>query len=562
MDGATGGVTWAAARRAPRRRPQILLSALLASLLLAALAAANASAAAQPAIQQWRQSIRVLALPSAGCFHASYPHVQWHAVACKTAPDHPYLPARRSLLQEIGDGDDYSAEVSGLITSAIGSFSSVSAGASETGLNPYTEESEANALSLQLNSNFFSTPMCAKHGSPSLCQGWQQFVYADSSEESEVFMQYWLIQYNNICPSGWFEFKFEFSTETYCYENSESSELPGGRLTVSGLAGTTLEGSADVGGKDAVVMTTESGNATATGAANVLSLDHGWKAAEFAVLGDGDGSQATFSANTTITVQTVVKSKSDVRPTCVNEGFTGETNNLSFEETPALSTQPFPTIASQQTNGSASGASCATAGAGALAETRAPSEVTQTSGSLHAVVNPEGVKVSGCKFEYGTTTKYGSSVACAKLPGSGSSAVEVSAALKTLKPSTDYHYRIAASDSAGTSHGAGESFLSAPKLPPEVTTGLAGDVTSSTATLAGFVNPMLGQVTKCVFEYGTTTKYGSSVACAKLPGSGSSAVEVSAAIKGLKANETYHFRVSAANEAGTVKGDDESLKTT
>jgi hypothetical protein len=448
-------------------RIKIIGLAVAAVLTIGATAAgANASAAAtEQAIQQWGRGIRVLPLPSRGCYNASYPRVQWQKVACRVAPHHPFLPAhaQESFLQEVGDANDYSAEVAGLITSAIGSIPSVSAGASETGVDPNTRASDANTFSLQLNSEFFpaTTTICKGHGLPSLCSGWQQFVYVDSPEENEVFMQYWIIKYNNPCPSGWWEYSFPMSTEIYCYKNSSASTLSGDRLTVSGLAGTTFEGSANASGNDAVVMTTASGNATATGAGSVLGLGNEWKAAEFGVFGDADGSQATFSARTTITVHTVVKSNSDEPPACVPEGFTGETNNLNLEGTPALSTQPFPTIASRQTNASgATPASCATFGVispPSVTTTTAPN-VTQTSATLEGTVNPNGANVTACKFEYGTTTSYGKTANCAKLPGAQTAAVAVSAAIKSLIANTTYDYRISATNAAGTTKGANGSF--------------------------------------------------------------------------------------------------------
>ncbi len=411
-------------------RIKIMGWAAVAVLAISAIATAgDASAASEQAVQQWSHSIRVLSLPNGGCFNASYPLVQWDKVACKAAPDHPYLPARGPFPGEVGNGDDYSAEVSGLITSAIGSIPSVSAGASEEGLDPDTETSEPNTFTLQLNSNFFASPtMCAGHGLPSACQGWQQFVYADSPQENEVFMQYWLLQYNNTCPSGWISFSFPGSSEIYCFENSRASTLSGGRLTVSGLSGTTFEGSANVSGKDAVVLTTASGHATATGAGSVLSLGNGWKAAEFALVGDCCGSQAIFSANTTLAVHTVVKSNSDAPPTCVNEGFTGETNNLDLEGTPALLAQPFPTIASQQTDGSATAASCATTGTG-------PATCTTNTGTLAlspGLTNTPAIQtvkvkgtISGCtgapftETKYTATLKTAASVSCSVLNAAG-----------------------------------------------------------------------------------------------------------------------------------------------
>ena len=46
-----------------------------------------------------------------------------------------------------------------------------------------------------------------------------------------------------------------------------------------------------------------------------------------------------------------------------------------------------------------------------------------------------------------------------------------------------------------------------------------------------------------------------------LPGSGTSAVAVSAPLTGLAANTTYHFRISATNAGGTNKGSDETVTT-
>ncbi|HTY96374.1 MAG TPA: Ig domain-containing protein [Solirubrobacteraceae bacterium] len=381
-------------------RARALLCALLACALGALAWSAAASAASEQAIHQWRGSIRALKVPGRGCFNASYPRVGWSKVSCRAAPRHPYPPAQRSLVQEVGNGNDYSAEVPGLITSVTGSFPSLSAGATETApIPPPGKESAANTFSLQLNSNFFSSPAC---GGRSGCEGWQQFVYADSPTENEVFMQYWLLRYNKKCPVGWNQFLFESSSDIYCYRNSGASQLPGGRLTASELTGTSLEASADAGGQDAVVLTTPSGTATATGAGEMLSLSDGWKAAEFALVGDCCATQATFSANTTMTVQTVIRSNTEAPPTCVNEGFTGETNNLDLEGTPALAIQPFATMASQQTNGEATPASCATYPVGpptvslTTPQQSASYEIGQTVDASYSCTEADGATLESC----------------------------------------------------------------------------------------------------------------------------------------------------------------------
>jgi len=92
-------------------------------------------------------------------------------------------------------------------------------------------------------------------------------------------------------------------------------------------------------------------------------------------------------------------------------------------------------------------------------ETKGSGSVGASSATLYASVNPRGASVSTCKFEYGTTTSYGSSVSCASLPGSGSSPVAVDAAISSgLAANTTYHYRISATNSSGTGKGADATF--------------------------------------------------------------------------------------------------------
>jgi hypothetical protein len=90
--------------------------------------------------------------------------------------------------------------------------------------------------------------------------------------------------------------------------------------------------------------------------------------------------------------------------------------------------------------------------------TDAPSGVRSASATLHATVNPNGGEVSGCRFEYGTTPYYGSSVPCTPSPGAGTSPVAVSASLTGLSIDTSYHFRISATNPGATSKGSDETF--------------------------------------------------------------------------------------------------------
>ena len=82
-----------------------------------------------------------------------------------------------------------------------------------------------------------------------------------------------------------------------------------------------------------------------------------------------------------------------------------------------------------------------------------------------------------------------------------------------------------------------------------VTTNAATNITSSSATLNGTVNPN-GLTTAVHFEYGTTTNYGSTTANSSH--TGNTTQNVSANIIGLTPNTTYHFRIVGTNNGGTT----------
>jgi hypothetical protein len=301
----------------------------------------------QVRMDRWRQAIERLQVPGAGCFTASYPRIEWLRTACQAAPPHPYPPARGYRPLTVGNGLDYSAEVSGVLTGASGSFDFVSNGTSETGEQNGSGPQVPNTFSLQLNAKPFTSPECSGSPNPG-CLGWQQFVY--STTYNEIFMQYWLLLYNTTCPAGWMQFQFTGSSDIYCYANSPSSDLPGGPLTVAGLTGTTLTGKTSKGGNDSVIMTSASGDASAVNADSVLDIADHWKGVEFAIVGDCCGKRANFSAGTTIKVKTTVQSGTKLAPTCVVEGFTGETNNLNLASAPTIGTASSPDIVSKQTS--------------------------------------------------------------------------------------------------------------------------------------------------------------------------------------------------------------------
>jgi len=301
--------------------PRIAWVALAAGALSAALLPpAFAQSFDDPearAQEAWREAIARNAVPAQGCFHASYPSLTWNRTDCTVAPNIPYIPrSGRFGSQTVGDGNDYAAEVtSGLISKTIGSFAKVKGVKSETGIGG------ANSYSLQLNSNFMNTQTCKGAKNPAQCLDWEQFVY--SSDYEVAFMQYWLINWNNPCPSGWASYGGD------CYTNSNGVSAP--KEVITKLKTLGLSGAAVNGGTDTLVFTVGKKAYSTTGADSVVYLATAWTESEFNIVGDGGGSEADFNSGSHLTVKVAVANGTTNAPTCAaNSGTTGETNNLNL----------------------------------------------------------------------------------------------------------------------------------------------------------------------------------------------------------------------------------------
>ncbi len=97
--------------------------------------------------------------------------------------------------------------------------------------------------------------------------------------------------------------------------------------------------------------------------------------------------------------------------------------------------------------------------------------------------------------------------------------------------------------------------------PPTVTTTAATNITSSSATLNGTVNPN-GSATSAYFEWGTDNTLSTSNSTASQSiGSGTADVSVTADLTGLSPNTTYYYRVIGENSAGVQRGSILSFKT-
>ena len=185
--------------------------------------------------------------------------------------------------------------------------------------------------------------------------------------------------------------------------------------------------------------------------------------------------------------------------------------------------------------------------------------VTTNSAVLNGTINPNGLATT-YTFAYGTSTNY-DNFEFNLVEINGNDPINVSANISDLSPNTLYHFQLTAENSAGITDGGDVTFItnSEGNLPPTAVTNGATNISTTTATLNGTINPN-GLNTNYYFEYGTSTSYGSTKA-GTTGFSGSTNVNVSGSITGLNPNTTYHYRIVATNSAGTSNGSDVTFLT-
>ena len=80
----------------------------------------------------------------------------------------------------------------------------------------------------------------------------------------------------------------------------------------------------------------------------------------------------------------------------------------------------------------------------------AATDVYDGEATLHATIYPENEPNTSYRFEYGTTTAYGTSVPVGEGHISGSTPMQVSQPITGLLPDTTYHFRVVASNGVGS----------------------------------------------------------------------------------------------------------------
>ncbi len=183
--------------------------------------------------------------------------------------------------------------------------------------------------------------------------------------------------------------------------------------------------------------------------------------------------------------------------------------------------------------------------------------ITTSTAFIHSTVNPMGLPTTYA-VAYGPTTAYGSLSAAGSL-SAGTTPVSANVTLTGLAVLTTYHYRVIATNAAGTTYGQDAVFTTLGETAAISAEG-ASAVTDAGATLSATVNPD-GEQATYQFVYGPTTSYGSSTPQVTIP-SGMSPVTVEATVSGLDPATSYHFQLVASNVTGTSSGSDASFTTT
>jgi hypothetical protein len=202
--------------------------------------------------------------------------------------------------------------------------------------------------------NTFSSPACSGSPNPA-CRGWEQFAFLNNGSAGVVFLQYWLIQYNTTCPSGWNTFQFAGSTDTYCWRNSTQSvgtpNQPITNLRQLSVSGSVTATGDSVSFYNGTTVYARNGN-------NFVSAAAGWQSAEFNVFGYCCSGQADFNSGAAAVPRTRIFYGGNAPPRCLAQGFTGETNNLNFGPTAPSSAPPGPAVFFSESTGGTLTSAC------------------------------------------------------------------------------------------------------------------------------------------------------------------------------------------------------------
>ncbi|NTV22638.1 MAG: DUF11 domain-containing protein [Candidatus Yonathbacteria bacterium] len=190
-------------------------------------------------------------------------------------------------------------------------------------------------------------------------------------------------------------------------------------------------------------------------------------------------------------------------------------------------------------------------------ETKSATDIEQDSARLRCYVNPNDLDTD-VWFEYGETTSMNEDTN----KRSYDDTETVEQLIDDLEGDTKYYFRCVGENDEGKVYGDRLYFTTDEdgddSERPFVSTNQPSNVTASSATLNGYVNPQGDSDTERWFEYGSTLSLGYNTSRDR---QGSSAGNFNEYVSGLQNNTTYYYRAAARNDAGTVYGSIVSFRT-
>ena len=323
-------------------------------------------ASAKDTVDAWHARMLDAPPTTPGCHEVEHPETDWQAVSCgDAAKTGPLLPARaladgasgRAARKVGGYTPGYMLLPGKHLQPAQWSHLFKVTGSFETNntvtsiADPHTplstpQNGGENIFTLQLNTSRFSSPACPAYELAPSCQGWQQFVYeARGSGKGNLWIQYWLVDYNSdkvTCPPS-----VQFADGTsgdwrpvphsyHCVFNSHgwlnvdpvtASQL--GDLHLTGIATPTEDHIIlRVGNKlhhHSPLSVTEVHPSD-----TILGLEANWSGVEFNVVGDGNGTEAVFNPGASVDVMVSLDFQAGGQFQCTKHTTTAESNDLTL----------------------------------------------------------------------------------------------------------------------------------------------------------------------------------------------------------------------------------------
>ena len=188
-----------------------------------------------------------------------------------------------------------------------------------------------------------------------------------------------------------------------------------------------------------------------------------------------------------------------------------------------------------------------------VATTGGAESVTTGSAAVTGTVNPGG-EATTYHFEYGTTDAYGLTTPDQNADR-GHRPVAVRATISGLSSTTTYHYRVVATNAAGSHAAPTRRFKHRDAGRRAVDLLARGDGRGRDGRDARTpASTRASLATSVRFEYGTSTSYGTSTPDQAIGAGGSSTCPCGVAVAGLKPNTRYNFRAVATSAAGITRG--------